>query len=72
MPAMAAAETISSPTALPSEAMKARRAPMPMVLAIAMSTAGPGVKVTSRATPQKTSHCENCIVVRPRYVVVPV
>ncbi len=64
MPAMAAADTKNRPRALPSEQISARRGPMAIALDTARRTAGPGVKVTSSATLQKTSQFESSIFVR--------
>jgi hypothetical protein len=59
-PAIAAADTMNRPIALPSELIIARRGPTAMEFDTASSTAGPGVKATSKVTPQKMSQLEKC------------
>ncbi|KAK6025068.1 transcriptional regulator, effector binding domain protein [Ostertagia ostertagi] len=58
MPAVAAPETMNSPTALPSELNAVWRGPTATELVSASSTPGPGENVASSATPQNSSQVE--------------
>jgi len=60
-PAVAAVDTSSNPTALPSELIIARAGPTPIELETASSTAGPGVKVTNSETRRKASQSERAM-----------
>ncbi|GBH21141.1 Acetyltransferase [Pseudomonas syringae pv. actinidiae] len=56
-PAVTAVATTISPSALPSEPIIARAGPWLMEFDSAMTTAGPGVRVTTKAIIAKLSQC---------------
>lgn len=62
MPAIAAPDSVNIPTAAPSELKTVRRHPTATEFDTASRTPGPGVKVTSKATPQNSSQFESCTI----------